>query len=64
MQHMIEIVGLRTKAARTRLAKIEPMFAAVGGASVLDVDRLGKAVSAGLQTGSSPRSKNAKKTAP
>ena len=63
MQRMIEVVGLRTKAAKTRLAKIEPMFAAVGGASVLDVDRLGKAVSAGLETGSSPRSRNAKKTA-
>jgi hypothetical protein len=54
---------LRTKAAKARLANIEPMFAAVGGTSVLDVDRLGKAVSAGLQTGSSPRSRNAKKTA-
>lgn len=63
MQRMIEVVGLRTKAAKTRLAKIEPMFAAVGGASVLDVDRLGKAVSASLKTGSSPRSRNAKKTA-
>jgi len=63
MQRMIEVVGLRTKAAKTRLAEIEPMFATVGGTSVLDVDRLGEAVSAGLQTGSSPRSRKAKKTA-
>jgi hypothetical protein len=62
MQRMIEVVGLRTKAAKTRLAEIERMFAAVGGTSVSDVDRLGEAVSAGLKTGSSPRSR-AKKTA-
>jgi hypothetical protein len=59
---MVEVVGLRTKAAKTRLAEIETMFAAVGGTSALDVDRLGEAVSAGLRTGSSPRSR-AKKTA-
>jgi hypothetical protein len=62
MQRMVEVVGLRTNAAKTHLAEIEPMFAAVGGTSALDVDRLGEAVSAGLRTGSSPRSR-AKKTA-
>ena len=63
MQRIIEVVGLRTKAAKARLAEVQSMFAAVRGASVLDVERLGEAASAGLQTGSSPRSRNAKKTA-
>jgi hypothetical protein len=45
------------------LAEIEPIFAAVGGTSILDVERFGEAVSVGLQTGTSPRSRNAKKTA-
>jgi len=62
MQRMIEVVGLRTKAAKARLAEIEPIFAAVGGTSASDVDRLGEAIFLGQQTGSSPRSRNAKKT--
>jgi pimeloyl-ACP methyl ester carboxylesterase len=63
LQQMIEVVGPKTKAAKARLAEIEPIFAAVGGTSVLDVERFGGAVSVGLQTGTSPRSRNAKKTA-
>jgi len=62
MQRMIEVVGLRTKAAKARLAEIEPIFAAVGGPSVSNVDRLGEAIFLGQQTGSLPRSRNAMKT--
>jgi len=63
LQQMIEVVGLKTKAAKVRLAEIEPMFAAAEGTSVLDVERLGKAVSVGLQSGILPRSRNAKSPA-
>ncbi len=63
LQQMIEVVGPKTKAAKVRLAEIEPIFAAVGGTSILDVERFGEAVSVGLQTGTSPRSRSAKKTA-
>jgi len=63
IQRMTEVVGLTTKAAKARLAEIEAMFAAVGNASVPDVARLSDAVSAGLPTGSRPRSRMAKRTA-
>ncbi len=63
MQRMIEVVGLKTKAAKARLAEIEAMFAAIGGAPASDIDRLGEAVSAGLHAGSSRRARNAKKPA-
>jgi pimeloyl-ACP methyl ester carboxylesterase len=62
LQQMIAVVGPKTRAAKARLAEIEPIVAAVGGASALDVERLGKAVSVGLKTGTSPHSRNAKKT--
>ena len=60
---MTEVVGLKTKAAKARLAEVEAIFAAVGKASSLDVARLGDAVSVGLQTGPAPRTGKAKKTA-
>ena len=63
LQQMIDVVGPKTKAAKARLAEIEPIFAAVGGTTILGVERLGKAVSVGLQTGTSPRYRNAKNTA-
>jgi hypothetical protein len=63
LQQMIEVDGPKTRAAKARLAEIEPIFAAVGRTSVLDVERFGEAVSVGLQTSTSPRSRNAKKTA-
>ena len=63
MQRMIEVVGLKTKAAQARFTEVDAMFAAVGKTPILDVDRLGDAVSAGFQTGSAPRARNSKKTA-
>jgi pimeloyl-ACP methyl ester carboxylesterase len=63
LQKMIEVAGPKTKAAKARLAEIEPMFATAGETSVLDVEILGKAVSVGLQTGTSRRSRNAKTAA-
>ena len=63
LQQMIEVVGPKTKAAKARLAEIEPIFAAVGRTSVLDVGRLGDVISVAPQTGTSPHSRNAKKTA-
>jgi hypothetical protein len=62
LQRMTEVVGLKTAAAKARLAEIETMFAAVGKAPTSDVHRLGDAVAAGLHTGSASRTKNAKKT--
>jgi Protein of unknown function (DUF3141) len=63
LQRMTEVVGLKTKPAKARLAEVEAIFAAVGKAPSSDVARLGDAVSAGLQTGSEPRAGKAKKTA-
>ncbi len=60
---MTEVVGLKTKTAKTRLAEVEAIFAAVGKAPSSDVVRLGDAVSAGLQTGSAPRAGKARKPA-
>jgi hypothetical protein len=63
LQRMTEVVGLKTKAAKARLAEVEAIFAAVGRASSSDVARLGDAVSAGLQAGPAPRAGKGKKTA-
>lgn len=63
LRALIEAVGLKTDTGKARLAEIEAIFAAIGGAPGSDVDRLGAAVSAGLHAGSSPRARNSKVTA-
>jgi hypothetical protein len=63
LQRMTEVVGLKTKAAKARLAEVEAIFAAAGNAPSSGVTRLGDAVSEGLPTGSAPRAGKTKKTA-
>jgi hypothetical protein len=63
LRGLIEAVGLKTDTGKARLAEIEAMFAAIGGAPASDIDRLGEAVSAGLHAGSSRRARNPKTTA-
>ena len=45
LQRMTEVVGLKTKAAKARLAEVEAIFAAAGNAPSSGVTRLGDAVS-------------------
>src|SRR5262249_26645766 len=63
LHRMTEVVGLKTAAAKARLAEVEAIFAAAGNAPASQVARLGDAVSAGLQTGPAPRTGKGKKTA-
>jgi hypothetical protein len=63
LQRMTEVVGLKTKAAKARLAEVEAIFAAAGNAPSSGVTRLGDAVSEGLPAGSAPRAGKTKKTA-
>jgi hypothetical protein len=63
LRRLIETVGLRTDAGKARLAQIDEMFAAVEKESMLNIDRLGKAIAVDLHTGPSRRGRGAKKTA-
>jgi Protein of unknown function (DUF3141) len=63
LRRLIETVGLRTDAGKARLAQIDGMFAAVEKESMLNIDRLGKAIAVDLHTGPSRRGRSAKKTA-
>jgi hypothetical protein len=63
LRRLIEAVGLRTETGRARLAQIDGMFAAIEKESMLNIDRLGKAIAVDLHTGPSRRGRGAKKTA-
>ena len=63
LRRLIETVGLRTKVAKARLAEVDAMLAAVDRPAAPNIDRLGKAVSAGLEAASPRRSRGAKTTA-
>jgi hypothetical protein len=63
LRRMIETVGLRTKAAKARLADVEAILAAVEKTATPNIDRLSSAVSAGLEPASSRRARGAKTTA-
>jgi hypothetical protein len=55
IQRVNEVVGLKTKVAKMRFAKIKSLIAAVGRNPVLNAERLDEAVSAAPQTGAMPR---------
>src|SRR5262249_28935538 len=59
----VAVLGPKTRAAKARLAEVETMFAAAGGTSTLDVERLGKAGSVYSLTGKPTRSQKQRNTA-
>jgi pimeloyl-ACP methyl ester carboxylesterase len=65
MQRIIEVVGLKTQAAKTRLARIKPMFVAASeaSASALGVGNLPEAATSNPQADSSSHTGNKNRTA-